>query len=150
VLRTHFQPIVDIARGTVVGYEALARFDGPRHVTPRPLVRRRARRGHGRRSRGAGPPQCAAGPARAAAQLLPVRQRRPDALLSAPVRAVLAEAGDLRGVVVEITEQTAVTDYERPGGGDGARRVPGALLAVDDAGAGSRRSSTSCCCGRTS
>ena len=27
-LSTQFQPVVDLARGTVVGYEALSRFDG--------------------------------------------------------------------------------------------------------------------------
>ena len=33
-LRMDFQPIVDTARGTVVGYESLARFSGPPHATP--------------------------------------------------------------------------------------------------------------------
>src|ERR1700761_6837379 len=32
----HFQPIVDLERGTVTGYEALARF--PEEVAPRPDV----------------------------------------------------------------------------------------------------------------
>src|SRR5690606_35969783 len=30
----HFQPIVDVAQSTVVGYEALARFDAPYELTP--------------------------------------------------------------------------------------------------------------------
>jgi EAL domain-containing protein (putative c-di-GMP-specific phosphodiesterase class I) len=34
VLRMDFQPIIDTARGTVVGYESLARFSGPPHATP--------------------------------------------------------------------------------------------------------------------
>ena len=34
LLRMDFQPIVDTARGTVVGYESLARFTGPPDVTP--------------------------------------------------------------------------------------------------------------------
>ena len=34
VLRMDFQPIVDTARGTVAGYESLARFSGPPHATP--------------------------------------------------------------------------------------------------------------------
>ena len=29
VLSTHFQPIADLARGVVAGYEALSRFLGP-------------------------------------------------------------------------------------------------------------------------
>ena len=34
IVRMEFQPIVDTARGTVVGYESLARFSGPPHTTP--------------------------------------------------------------------------------------------------------------------
>ena len=34
VLRMAFQPIIDTARGTVVGYESLARFSGPPDATP--------------------------------------------------------------------------------------------------------------------
>jgi predicted signal transduction protein with EAL and GGDEF domain len=34
ILRMDFQPIIDTARGTVVGYESLARFSGPPHTTP--------------------------------------------------------------------------------------------------------------------
>ena len=33
-LRVHFQPIVDLARGVVAGYEALSRFAGPPQLTP--------------------------------------------------------------------------------------------------------------------
>jgi hypothetical protein len=52
----------------------------------------------------------------------------PDALLAAPVAAVFAGAGDLRGVVVEITEQVAVTCY----------RVAGQCAAVHGGGEGPR------------
>ena len=34
ILRMDFQPIVDTARGTVVGYESLARFGGPADASP--------------------------------------------------------------------------------------------------------------------
>jgi EAL domain-containing protein (putative c-di-GMP-specific phosphodiesterase class I) len=60
----------------------------------------------------------------------------PDAVLSAPVAAVFAEAGDLRGVVVEITEQTAVADDAALEEAIAPVRAAGALPAVDDAGAG--------------
>ena len=60
----------------------------------------------------------------------------PQALLSAPVAAVFAGAGDLRGVVVEITEQTAVENYDALFDALAPVRAAGALLAVDDAGAG--------------
>jgi EAL domain-containing protein (putative c-di-GMP-specific phosphodiesterase class I) len=136
LLRMHFQPIVDTARGTVVGYEALARFDGPRHITPDRWFAVAHAAGVGAdleaqalrsalRARPALPPNC----------FLTVNVG-PNALLSAPVRAVLAEAGDLRGVVVEITEETAVTDYGALDRAMAPVREAGALLAVDDAGAG--------------
>ena len=60
----------------------------------------------------------------------------PQALLSAPVADVFARAGDLRGVVVEITEQTAVENYGALSDAIAPVRAAGALLAVDDAGAG--------------
>jgi hypothetical protein len=60
----------------------------------------------------------------------------PDALLAAPVAAVFAAAGDLRGVVIEITEQVAVTCYDALITAIAPVRAAGALLAVDDAGAG--------------
>ena len=34
ILRMDFQPIIDTARGTVAGYESLARFEGPANVGP--------------------------------------------------------------------------------------------------------------------
>jgi hypothetical protein len=60
----------------------------------------------------------------------------PEALLSAPVADVFDDAGDLRGVVVEITEQTAVDNYDDLCAAIAPVRAAGALLAVDDAGAG--------------
>ena len=131
-----FQPIVDTARGTVVGYEALARFSGPPHATPdrwfavaraagvgAELEARALRTALGART--ALPPNC----------FLSVNVG-PEALLTSPVAAVFAEAGDLRGVVVEITEQTAVANYDTLFTALAPVRAAGALLAVDDAGAG--------------
>src|SRR5207237_374477 len=60
----------------------------------------------------------------------------PDALLSAPVAAVFADAGDLRGVVVEITEEAPVACYDALVAAIAPLRAAGAQLAVDDAGAG--------------
>jgi EAL domain-containing protein (putative c-di-GMP-specific phosphodiesterase class I) len=136
VLRMSFQPIVDTARGTVVGYESLARFSGPPHVAPdrwfaiaraaglgAELEARALRTALGART--ALPPNC----------FLSVNVG-PDALLAPPVAAVLAEAGDLRGIVVEITEQIAVADYDALIAAIAPVRAAGAALAVDDAGAG--------------
>jgi EAL domain-containing protein (putative c-di-GMP-specific phosphodiesterase class I) len=136
VLRMHYQPILDTARGTVVGYESLARFGGPPHVTPDrwftaaraagvgvELEARALRAALG--ARAALPPNC----------FLTVNVG-PEALVAEPVAAVFAAAGDLRGVVVEITEQTAVADYDALGTAIAPLRAAGAMLAVDDAGAG--------------
>ena len=136
VLRMHYQPILDTARGTVVGYESLARFRGPPHVTPDrwfaaaraagvgvELEARALRTAFG--ARAALPPNC----------FLTVNVG-PEALVAERVAAVFAAAGDLRGVVVEITEQTAVADYDALGTAIAPLRAAGAMLAVDDAGAG--------------
>jgi EAL domain-containing protein (putative c-di-GMP-specific phosphodiesterase class I) len=136
VLRMNFQPILDIARGTVAGYESLARFSGPPDATPDRWFAVARAAGVGAElealalrtaleARSALPPNC----------FLTVNVG-PDALLAAPVGAVLASAGDLRGVVVEITEQIAVADYDALLAAIAPVRAAGALLAVDDAGAG--------------
>src|SRR4051812_16724998 len=136
VLSMQFQPIIDTARGTVVGYESLARFSGPPHTTPDrwfavaraagvgPELEARALRA-ALRARSALPPNC----------FLSVNIG-PDALLTADVAAVFADAGDLRGILVEITEQTAVANYDALATAIEPLRAAGALLAVDDAGAG--------------
>jgi EAL domain-containing protein (putative c-di-GMP-specific phosphodiesterase class I) len=135
-LRMNFQPIVDIARGTVVGYESLARFSGPPHATPDHWFAVAHNAGVGAQlearalhsalaARSALPPNC----------FLSVNVG-PDALLAAQVAEVFAGAGDLRGVVVEITEQRAVTDYDALAAVLEPLRAAGAKLAVDDAGAG--------------
>jgi EAL domain-containing protein (putative c-di-GMP-specific phosphodiesterase class I) len=135
-LRMDFQPIVDTARGTVVGYESLARFTGPPHATPDRWFAAAHAAGVGA--------ELEAQALRAALAARPVLPRNcflsvnvgPEALLAPPVTEVFADAGDLRGVVVEITEQTAVTDYDALIAGLAPVRAAGALLAVDDAGAG--------------
>jgi EAL domain-containing protein (putative c-di-GMP-specific phosphodiesterase class I) len=136
VLSMQFQPIIDTARGTVVGYESLARFSGPPHTTPDrwfavaraagvgPELEARALRA-ALDARSALPPNC----------FLSVNIG-PDALLTSAVATVFADAGDLRGIVVEITEQTAVANYDALAAAIEPLRAAGALLAVDDAGAG--------------
>lgn len=136
VLRMDFQPIVDTARGTVAGYESLARFTGPPYATPDRWFALAHSAGVGAElearalrialeARSELPPNC----------FLSVNVG-PEALLSAPVAAVFARAGDLRGVVVEITEQTPVDNYDDLRNAIAPARAAGALLAVDDAGAG--------------
>jgi EAL domain-containing protein (putative c-di-GMP-specific phosphodiesterase class I) len=136
VLRMNFQPIVDTARGTVAGYESLARFSGPPHASPEHWFAVAHAAGLGAelearalrtalRARPALPPNC----------FLSVNVG-PDALLAAQVADAFRDGGDLRGVVVEITEQSAVSDYDALAAALVPLRAAGALLAVDDAGAG--------------
>lgn len=134
-VRSEYQPIADVARGIVAGYEALVRFDaGPAN----PERWFAAARLHGREA------------ALDAAALRSALRRRADlpkntfltvnvspASLSSPaVRAVWAEQPSLQGLVVEITEQTVIESYAALESDLDRLRAAGALIAVDDAGAG--------------
>jgi EAL domain-containing protein (putative c-di-GMP-specific phosphodiesterase class I) len=136
VLRVAFQPIVDTARGVVTGYEALARFAGPPDASPDRWFAAAHAEGVGELLE-----------ARALAAALATRTQLPantfltvnlgpDALLSEPVGTVLERAGDLRGVVIEITEQQPIADYAPVLERLAPLREAGAMVAVDDAGAG--------------
>jgi EAL domain-containing protein (putative c-di-GMP-specific phosphodiesterase class I) len=135
-VRTVFQPIVDVGRGVVTGYEALSRFAGPPDATPDVWFGHAASLGRADEleartlaaalaSRGALPTNC----------FLTVNVS-PPALLGPRVQAVFAGQGDLRGVVVEVTEQERVDDYDALHAALAPLRAAGAHVAVDDAGAG--------------
>jgi EAL domain-containing protein (putative c-di-GMP-specific phosphodiesterase class I) len=128
-----FQPIVEVAIGRVVGYEALARFP----ALPERAVDECFARAH----------RCGLGPdleARAVASALAVPGRppgtylsvnvSPSALASAEVAAVLPD--DLRDIIVEVTEHEVVTDQMLLDADLSALRERGARIAIDDAGAG--------------
>jgi len=131
--RVHFQPIVDVARATVVGYEALARFD-----VLGPLEWFEAARRHGVAD------QLEAAAVRAALMRrpdLPVNtfmtvNVAPDMLARPALAAVLGELMPLHRVVVELTEQVAIDSYTDLEPQLDQLRAAGALLAIDDAGAG--------------
>ncbi len=133
-LSTHFQPIVDLTRGTVVGYEALARFDGPvrnpevwfacAHLLDRGAELEAAAL------------RCALSQR---ASLSPMRfltvNVSPDVLASPEVKAVWRDFAPLRGVVVELTEQRQVDESELQAELT-ALRAAGAFIAIDDTGSG--------------
>ena len=134
LMRMAFQPVVDLRRGLVVGYEALARPAGPTKASPDVWFAAAARHGLDE-----------ALEALALRNALAIRPTLPPncflsvnvspMLVGAPsVRAALA--GDLAGVVLELTEHAPVDDYARLVAELKPFRDAGALVAVDDAGAG--------------
>jgi EAL domain-containing protein (putative c-di-GMP-specific phosphodiesterase class I) len=135
-VRPAFQPLVDLQRGVVCGWEMLARFDSPVDAAPPDWFAAAERHGvagrleaalieAGLTASRALPPNC----------FLTINVA-PTALTTPEVRAAFGAAGSLGGVVVEITEQAAVDDYEQVGRALDDLRARGAAIAVDDAGAG--------------
>ncbi|MBG6216862.1 EAL domain-containing protein (putative c-di-GMP-specific phosphodiesterase class I) [Arthrobacter sp. CAN_A6] len=135
-LSTAYQPIVDTSRGTVVGYEALARFPG--FLERNPEVWFSAARTYGKSAalesaalraalaaRAALPPNC----------FLTVNVS-PELLTSEEVRSVWRNEGNLGGLVVELTEQAPIDSYLELEPDLNQLRAAGALIAIDDAGAG--------------
>jgi EAL domain-containing protein (putative c-di-GMP-specific phosphodiesterase class I) len=131
-----FQPIVDVVRAEVVGYETLSRFPGPPQATPDRWFDAAAAIGAGDelearviqaalRWRPALPPNT----------FLTINVR-PGALPSAPVRAALASAGGLGRIVLELTEQDPLDDHAALLPVLEAVREAGGMVAIDDAGAG--------------
>ncbi len=135
-LAAAYQPIVDTARGTVVGFEALARFPGFTEKNPEAWFA--AARAHGM----AEPLEAAAlRTALAARATLPANcfmtlNVSPDLLATEGIRSVWREAGNLAGLVIELTEQAPIDSYVELEPDLNQLRAAGALIAVDDAGAG--------------
>jgi EAL domain-containing protein (putative c-di-GMP-specific phosphodiesterase class I) len=130
-----FQPIFDLQRGVVCGFEMLARFDSPLQASPDRWFAAAARLGRG--------DELEATLVRAgleARQALPdncflTLNVGPDALLSDRVAAVFA-GQDLSLTVIEVTEAAPVADYDVLLRTLAELRGQGAWIAVDDAGAG--------------
>jgi EAL domain-containing protein (putative c-di-GMP-specific phosphodiesterase class I) len=131
-----FQPIVDLARGEVVGYESLSRFAGPRRIGPDVWFKAAAQHGlHGdltahvvRRAldaRAGMPASC----------FLTINLE-PHALLDPTVTAALAPVTDLGGVFFELTEHEDLADEGAMLAALAGLRERGAMIAIDDAGSG--------------
>ena len=136
-LRLVFQPIVSLQDGVVVGYEALSRFvDGPPGLTPDVWFAAADRLGVGAELeavvverclglRGSLPPNC----------FLTVNVS--PHLLSRPALGdLLRGAGDLRPLILELTEHQVVSDLVPMLALRSELAANGALLALDDAGSG--------------
>lgn len=130
-----FQPIVDLGRGVVCGYEALARF--PTELGP-PDVWIAAARAVGLGDR---LEALLVGKALDARPHLPANcflslNVSLAALASSVLYEVLCERPNLSAVVLEVTEQTDVAGGDLPRAALDTLRRSGAALAVDDAGSG--------------
>ncbi len=132
LLRMHFQPIVDTARGTVVGYEALARFTVEPYRTPDVWIAEAATVGLGVEVE-----LQAISNALQLAEALPAGRylsvnASPSVVTTGRLLGVLARSD--RPIVVEITE------HEQHDGALNAAldelRSAGHQIAVDDSGAG--------------
>ncbi len=135
-LATVYQPIVDTARGAVVGYEALARFPG--YTEKNPEVWFSAARERGKAAELEAAALRTALKARAAlpANCFLTLNVSPELLSSEEIRRVWREEGALGGLIVELTEQTPIDSYLELEPDLNQLRAAGALIAVDDAGAG--------------
>lgn len=134
--RLVFQPIVDLRRGLIAGYEALSRFDGPVGCGPDRWFAAADELGLGARLE-----------ARVVTAALAVRAELPQHcflsvnvsphLLTEPELAgVLLAADDLTGLVLELTEHVPVEDAEPLVALLDRLRSVGAAVALDDAGSG--------------
>ncbi|MGD9696863.1 MAG: EAL domain-containing protein [Thermoleophilia bacterium] len=135
IIQTVYQPIVALDDGRTVGFEALSRFRAEPQRPPDRWIAEAHAVGLGleievecvRRA-------CRVRGTLPAGAYLSVNMS-PDAILTPEMDAALG-AGSLDGIVIEITEHEAVGDYARLGSRLAEYRGRGALVAIDDTGAG--------------
>lgn len=129
-----FQPIVDLATGTVAGYEALARFPGS--AGPDVWFAAAAEAGLAAELEALAIHKALATVPDLPANTFLTVNVSPHLLGTEPVRTALETRRDLRRVVVELTEHTPVDDLDTLRQQTDALRARGALIALDDAGSG--------------
>ena len=142
-LTTHYQPIVDMEHGTIMGYEALTRgpakspLEGPdalfttcQEARLHSELDRLCRRNAVRNARGIDRDK------KLFLNSLPESLGAPGFADDA-FRAALSEAAlEPRHLVLEITERTSIDDFEAFGRGLEPLRRQGFLVAIDDVGTG--------------
>lgn len=131
-----YQPIVDTTRATIAGFEALLRFPGYGEKNPAAWFTKARELGR-------------AADLEAAALRVALAHRSglprntfltvnvsPDLLSSPAIRSVWEESGNLAGLIVELTEHSAIESYAALEPDLDLLKERGALIAVDDAGSG--------------
>nr|MBA3262855.1 EAL domain-containing protein [Thermoleophilaceae bacterium] len=132
-VRPVFQPIVSLASGEPVGYEALARFEGKPGLPPSWWFAQAHRFGLGAALEAQSVRAAVAAHNRPPGTFLSVNLS-PSALVAPQVTEHLPS--DLRGLVLEITEEERVFDVDGLQRHLDPLRARGARIAVDDAGEG--------------
>jgi len=130
---TVFQPVVRLDSGRIAGCEALTRFGGP--ASPDVWFAEAHRVGLGVQLEAAAIEPALAVLGRLPEDVYVAVNAGPELATSAALRMMLADV-DARRVVVELTEQTHVDDYEVLRRALGALRSAGARVAIDDTGSG--------------
>jgi diguanylate cyclase (GGDEF)-like protein len=133
LVRPVFQPIVSLASGEPLGYEALARFAGKPGLPPSWWFSQAHRFGLGAPLEADTVRLALAAEDRPEGSFLAVNLS-PSALATAEVREQLP--ADLSGIVIEITEEERVLDVDALQRHLDPLRARGARIAVDDAGEG--------------
>ena len=133
--RIVYQPIYSLAKDEISGAEALSRFDSVPPRAPDVWFNAAHHAGVGMELE-----LCAIEHALVALEHMPDSltlslNASPELLISGRLEAVLRDV-DLRRVALEVTEHAAVTDYDALQSALAPFRVRGALLSIDDAGAG--------------
>ncbi|RBY84113.1 EAL domain-containing protein [Blastococcus sp. TF02A-30] len=129
-----FQPIVDLAAASVVGYEALARFPGA--AGPDVWFAAAAQSGIAAELEALAIHKALAYVPQLPANTFLTVNVSPHLLGTPPVQEALAVRPDLHRVVVELTEHTPVDDLATLRRQTDRLRERGALIALDDAGSG--------------
>ncbi len=130
------QPIVDVQRGLVVGYETLSRFELEPRVSPDRVFAYAAAHGLGVALETVVVRKALELSRRKPANCFLTLNVDPLHLLTDQLQQVLREPETLAGVVLELTEHRAVEDMKTLTGELEALRKRGAAIAVDDAGSG--------------
>ncbi len=129
-----FQPIVDLTRARVAGYEALSRFPGT--ASPEVWFAAAADAGVAAELQALAITKALAAVPHLPADTFLAVNVGPHLLGTRPVQAALATRPDLRRVVVELTEHAPAGDLAALRVQVAALRARGALVALDDTGSG--------------
>jgi diguanylate cyclase (GGDEF)-like protein len=128
-----FQPLVDLASGRTLGYEALSRFNTEVKRTPDAWFNQAQACGRGLQLELAAIKAALLAPNRPPGSYLSLNFS-PSAISSSKIMSVLPE--NLSGIVIEITEHELAAEDGALEEGLARLRARGARIAVDDCGAG--------------